>query len=56
MIDVNRYLLKVMQEIEDNNDKNTDSSVAYLSLPVWSSRTTMNLDDYCRVFESRSQL
>ncbi|CAF1253259.1 unnamed protein product [Rotaria sordida] len=51
-----RYLLKVMQEVEENNGKHIDSSVAYLSLPLWSSRTTMNLDDYCRVFESRSQL
>jgi hypothetical protein len=45
-----------MQQLEENDDKNIGSSVAYLCLPVWSSTTTINLDDYCRLFESRSQL
>ena len=56
MIDENRYLLKLMQQIEENNSENIDSSVTYLNLPLWSSRTIINPDDYCRVFESRSQL
>ncbi|UJR20018.1 hypothetical protein I4U23_023152 [Adineta vaga] len=51
-----RYLLKIMQHIEDNNDANMHSSVTYLNLPLWSSTTNIKLDDYCRLFESRSQL
>jgi hypothetical protein len=53
---VNRYLLKVIQQADEDNGENIDSSVGYLHLPVWSSRTIINLDDYCRLFESRSQL
>ena len=56
MIDVNRYLLKMMQQVAENNDKNIGSSVAYLHLPLWSSTKMINLDDYCHLFESRSQL
>ncbi|CAF3578845.1 unnamed protein product [Adineta steineri] len=51
-----RYLLKVMQQVEESNTKNIGSSVAYLQMPLWSSTTCMNLNDYCRLFESRSQL
>ncbi|CAF4790178.1 unnamed protein product [Rotaria sp. Silwood1] len=51
-----RYLLKVMQQVEEHNGKNIDSSIAYLHLPLWSSTTIINLDDYCRLFDSRSQL
>ncbi|CAF3714613.1 unnamed protein product [Rotaria sordida] len=51
-----RYLLKVMQQVEEHNGKQNGSSVAYLHLPSWSSTTLINLEDYCRLFESRSQL
>ncbi len=56
MIDVNIYLLKVMQQVEEETIENIDSSVAYLNSPLWSSTTIINLDDYCCLFESRSQL
>jgi hypothetical protein len=46
-----------MQQIENNDDdKQIDLSAAYLNLPIWSSTAIINLDDYCRLFESRSQL
>lgn len=45
-----------MQVSEENTNESIDSSVAYLNLPVWSSTTIINLDDYCRLFESRSKL
>jgi hypothetical protein len=56
MIHVNRYLLKVVQLFEEGTGENVGSSVAYLNSPLWSSTTIINLDDYCRLFESRSQL
>ncbi|CAF0733727.1 unnamed protein product [Adineta steineri] len=51
-----RYLLKAIQQTEDDTDKKIDASVAYLHLPIWSSKSIINLDDYCRIFESRSKL
>jgi len=45
-----------MQQVEENKDTNIGSSVAYLHLPLWSSSTINSLDDYCRLFESRSHL
>ncbi len=51
-----RYLLKVMQQVEEDNGKEIGSSVAYFNSQIWSSTTIINLDDYCRLFETRSQL
>ncbi|CAF1500184.1 unnamed protein product [Adineta ricciae] len=51
-----RYLLKRMQQVEENNSGSLHSSVAYLNLPLWLPPTSLKLDDYCRLFESRSQL
>lgn len=53
---INRYLLKVMQQVEEGSNEDIGSSVAYLRSPLWSSKTVINPNDYCRLFESRSQL
>ncbi len=53
---LNRYLLKAMQQVEEDNEQKIDSSVAYFNASIWSSTTIINLDDYCRLFESRSHL
>jgi hypothetical protein len=55
-IRLNRYLLKAMQQVEEDNEQKIDSSVAYFNASIWSSTTIINLDDYCRLFESRSHL
>lgn len=56
MIDVPRYLLKVMQDMEENEGADLDASVAYLSSPLECSGTAKTPNDYCRIFERRSQL
>jgi hypothetical protein len=43
-----------MQLSEEGIGEEIDSSVAYFHAPLWSSTTIINLDDYCRLFESRS--
>lgn len=53
---INRYLLKAMQQVEEGSSEEIGSSVAYLHSPLWSSKTLINPDDYCRLFENRSQL
>jgi hypothetical protein len=45
-----------MQQVEEDSDKNSHSSIAYLNFPLRSSTAIINLDDYCHLFESRSQL
>ncbi|CAF0966451.1 unnamed protein product, partial [Rotaria sordida] len=51
-----RYLLKVMQQADDDNDVNMESSITYLFSTISAPATIVNLDDYCRLFECRSQL
>ncbi|UJR20063.1 hypothetical protein I4U23_023196 [Adineta vaga] len=51
-----RYLLKMIQQVEEDSEKNLDPSVAYLRVKLWSGKTITNLDDYCHLFESRAQL
>ena len=53
---INRYLLKVMQQVEEGSSEEIGSSVAYLRSPLWSSTTVITSNDYCRLFQSRSQL
>lgn len=45
-----------MQQVEEGSNEDIGSSVAYLRSPLWSSKTVINPNDYCRLFESRSQL
>ncbi|CAF2817046.1 unnamed protein product [Rotaria sp. Silwood2] len=51
-----RYLLKVIQLADDNNETNIESSIAYLFSIIPAPTTIVNLNDYCRLFECRSQL
>jgi acyl-CoA oxidase len=51
-----RYLLKAVQQIDENNEFNTESSIAYLYSTISPPKTIVNLDDYCRLFECRSQM
>jgi hypothetical protein len=53
---MNRYLLKAVQQIDENNEFNTESSIAYLYSTISPPKTIVNLDDYCRLFECRSQM
>jgi len=53
---MNRYLLKVIQQIDENNEINTESSIAYLYSTTLPPATIVNLDDYCRLFECRSRM
>lgn len=45
-----------MQLVEDGEKESLGPSVTYLTMPIWSSTAILNMDDYCHVFESRSQL
>ncbi len=51
-----RYLLKAIQLVDENNEINTESSSAYLNSTISAPATIVNLDDYCRLFECRSQM
>nr|BAK02006.1 predicted protein [Hordeum vulgare subsp. vulgare] len=51
-----RYILKMIQRVEEDSDKGLDASIAYLRAKVWSGKTMINLEDYCHLFESRAQL
>jgi len=51
-----RYLLKAIQQIDENNEVNIESSIAYLYSRTSPPATIVNLDDYCRLFECRSQM
>jgi hypothetical protein len=51
-----RYLLKVIQQADDSDEINKESSIAYLFSTAAPPTTVINLDDYCRLFECRSQL
>jgi hypothetical protein len=53
---INRYLLKVIQQIDENNEIDIESSVTYLNSKTLPPATIVNLDDYCRLFECRSQM
>ena len=51
-----RYLLKAMQQVDENTEIDIESPSAYLYSTKSAPATIVNLDDYCRLFESRSQL
>ncbi|CAF0936129.1 unnamed protein product [Rotaria sp. Silwood1] len=51
-----RFLLKVIQQADDNDEINNESSIAYLFSTTSPPATIVNLDDYCRLFECRSQI
>ena len=53
---MNRFLLKAMQQIDENNDINMESSIAYLYSKKLPPATISNLEDYCQLFECRSQM
>ncbi len=53
---LNRYLLKAMQQLDENDEINPESSIAYLYSTTSPPATIVNLDDYCRLFECRSQM
>ncbi|UJR27411.1 hypothetical protein I4U23_008701 [Adineta vaga] len=51
-----RFLLKAMQQLDDNMEINMESSIAFLYSTKAAPATIVNLDDYCRLFECRSQM
>lgn len=55
-ISSNRYLLKAMQQMDENSEIDAASSIAYLYATRTAPSTIVNLDDYCRLFECRSQM
>ena len=55
-VSIARYLLKVVQQADEGDEVNKESSIAYLSSTAAPPTTVINLDDYCRLFECRSQL
>jgi hypothetical protein len=52
----NRFLLKAIQQVDENNEINSESSIAYLYTSISPPATIVNLEDYCRLFECRSQM
>ncbi|CAF0812925.1 unnamed protein product [Adineta steineri] len=51
-----RYLLKVMQQLDEISEMETESSIKFLYSTTTPPATIINLDDYCRLFECRSQM
>jgi hypothetical protein len=45
-----------MQQLDENDEINPESSIAYLYSTTSPPATIVNLDDYCRLFECRSQM
>jgi hypothetical protein len=45
-----------MQQVDENNEINIESSSAYLYSKLSAPATIVNLEDYCRLFECRSQM
>jgi hypothetical protein len=45
-----------MQQLDENDEINAESSIAYLYATTSPPATIVNLDDYCRLFECRSQM
>jgi hypothetical protein len=42
--------------VDENNESDTESSIAYLYSTTSVPSTIINLDDYCRLFECRSRM
>jgi len=51
-----RFLLKVLQQPDENDEIDPQSSISYLTTNDLAPATIVNLEDYCRLFECRSKM